>query len=235
MLTIIPHPDAAIGKAAVRAVQEQLRDAGFSPGAIDGVVGSKTRAAWSKWWGERIRQIDSSKPAHLALAYGLNDACQLVRRGTDRAEVLVRKGGGTSTASAWCAYGAAGWYHEAAHTLGVRLLTKTSGGVVKWWHRLTPEERIPVADVREGRAELEPGDLFFRTRIASTVPQALAGGTPVGHCGLVEREGDNGDPIWTVEANTNGGDSATGGRVVAKTVLDLWDPRLLGFGRMRFG
>jgi hypothetical protein len=140
-----------------------------------------------------------------------------------------------STASAWCAYGAAGWYREAAYTLNVKLRTKTSGGVVKWWHRLTPEERIPVADVRDGRVALQPGDMFFRTRVASTVPQALAGSTPVGHCGLVERLALDDVTIWTCEANTNGGDSATGSRVVAKAVQRLDDPRLLGFGRMRFG
>ena len=235
MLTVIPHPDAVIGRAAVRAVQEQLRDARFPPGEIDGVTGPKTRAAWLKWWGERTRDLDSGNPAHLALAYALNDACQLVRRGTDRAEILVRKGGGTSTASAWCAYGAAGWYHEAAYTHGVKLLTKTSGGVVKWWHRLTDEERIPVADVLDGRVALQPGFMFFRTRVASTVPAALAGSTPVGHCGLVERLALDDVTLWTVEANTNGGDSATGGRVVAKAVQRLDDPRLLGFGRMRFG
>ena len=114
--------------------------------------------------------------------------------------------------------------------MGFRLTTKTSGGVVKWWHRLTPAERIPAAAVREEPSLLRTGMIFFRTRVPSTVAQALAGGTPTGHCGLVEGWHD-GRLIATVEANTNGGDSAVGNRVVAKANLSIIDdPRLLGFG-----
>ena len=228
MLTIIPHPDAVCGRPAVKAVQSSLLAAGFDPLGIDGIVGDNTRLAWVKWWSQRVRHLDPSNPHHLALRIALRCACGLVQRGHPRLDELLAKVGATAS-SAHCAYACHAWYHEAGEALGLRLTSRASGGVVRWWHRLTDAERIPADDVRSGKRELSPGMMFFRTRKPETAASALRGGTPYGHCGLVEREGDNGDPLWTCEGNTNGGDSATGGRVVAKATLDLWDPRLLGF------
>jgi hypothetical protein len=232
MLTIIPHPDAVRGKPAVEAVQTQLIAAGFScgPHGADGVPGKDTRAAWSKWWGWRVRHLDASNPHHRALRIALRDACDLVRRGTKRLDELLAVAGGVAS-SAHCAYACEGWYREAAAELGLRLVSPSTSGVVRWWHSLPASDRIPVADVREGRVALTPGMMFFRVRKVETLASALRGGTPYGHCGLVEKL--DGGAIWTVQANTLATDSAVGGKVVAKTE-PLDDPRLLGFARARF-
>jgi peptidoglycan hydrolase-like protein with peptidoglycan-binding domain len=46
-------PDSQLGerpgREAVKSLQTQLRDAGFDPGPIDGVVGPRTRAALQKY------------------------------------------------------------------------------------------------------------------------------------------------------------------------------------------
>ena len=230
MLTIIPHPDAQ--RANVRDVQRALIAAGYDPGKVDGVTGPRTRLAWDRWFAERTKHLGED-PGGLAVRIALADAVLLLRRGDRQVDVLVKLGGGESSAQAYCAFAAAGWLRGGAKWAGGRLLSRTSGGVVKWWHRLTQDERIPAAAVRECPGLLRAGDVFFRTRTPGDVARALDGGTPVGHAGLVERVESG--VVWTVEGNTNDGDSATGGRIVAKAVLRLDDPRLLGFGRMRFG
>lgn len=228
MLTIIPHPDAVRGRPAVKAVQSSLLAAGFDPLGIDGIVGDNTRAAWAMWWSQRSRHLDDDNPHEFALKLALYDATRLTKRGSLRLDQLLAKVGARAS-SAHCAFACWAWYHEAGALCDLRFASRASGGVVRWWHRLTDAERVPVADVRSGKVTLQPGMMFFRTREASTVASALRGSTPYAHCGIVEREGDNGDPIWTCEANTNSSDSATGGRVVAKATLRLDDPRLLGF------
>jgi hypothetical protein len=232
MITIILNPDFLKDEEDIEKVQRALFKEGFDPKGFDGITGRNTRAAWQAWFVERTAYLNKRDPAQLALYLALNDACNSVKRGTRRAEELVISGGGKSTKSAWCAYGAAGWYKEACKDLDLTLVTKTTGGVVRWWHSLDDSERISVADVKSGKVLLEPGMMFFRTRVLETVAQAVAGGTPYGHMGLVEKYIPV-QPVWTGEANTNDTDSAVGGRVVAKATLDINDPRLLGFGRIR--
>lgn len=232
MITIISNPLFLKDKETIEKTQRALFKAGFDPKGFDGIVGKNTKAAWEAWFVERTLHLNKADPAQLAMYLALNDACNLVKRGTSRAEELVVSGGGKSTKSAWCAYGAAGWYKEACKELDLTLVTKTTGGVVRWWHSLDDSERISVADVKSGKILLEPGTMFFRTRTLETVAQAVAGGTPYGHMGLVEKYIPE-LKIWTGEANTNDTDSAVGGRVVAKATLDINDGRLLGFGKIR--
>lgn len=148
-----------------------------------------------------------------------------VREGNPIAEGLVVAGGGTSTRSAWCAYGAAGLLRIAGWGQGFELITQPSGGVVRWWQRLHPHERLA-----EGAALL-PGDLYFRTRAAADVPGVLAGGSALGHMGMVVEPWSGSGKIVTVDCNTNGAGSADGDGIYRREV-DPRDARLIGFARV---
>jgi len=236
-MTIILHPDYSnIHNVPVSLIQNELKTNGYSPGLIDGDPGSKTRGAWNLYFEDRTASLLSQPicPEKIAISFALLDAAKGMRRGSASADALVIDGGGTSTKSAWCAYAAAGWLNRAAKSSDMRMKTRSSGGVLKWWHRLKVDERINVSAVRKDPSLLLTGLVFFRTRKLSTVAQALSGGTPVGHCGLVESWFEVGKIIKTIEGNTNDSDSAVGGRVVAKKNLDINDGRLLGFAKINF-
>jgi len=148
-------------------------------------------------------------------------------------DAIVALGGGNPTAgSAWCAYACWAAWHTACASLGLRLDSPTSGGVVQSWilQADTPAQ-IHIDDVRSGSVVLQPGDLFIRTRDAADAERAKRGSRVLGHTELVVSVGPDGW-LHTVGGNTTGGDSREGDGVYDKPRgIHLGDDRLVGFVR----
>jgi len=152
---------------------------------------------------------------------------QVRERGSNRGrwvDAIVEIGGGDDEAAgAWCAYFGWACWHIAALALGCRVTSRTSGGVVRSWHRATEAERIYQTP--------RPGDLMCIVRNPAHLSAVRQGQTVPGHMEIVRRVYGDGS-LDTIGGNTTGGDSAEGdGVYIHRKVYTLSDPRLIGFIR----
>lgn len=112
-------------------------------------------------------------------------------------------------------------------------LIETSGSCARLWLK-NPSLQIQVSEIRNGTMNIEPGDIFIRTRESRDLAKLQEGKVVLGHTGLVKSYNPTTRLLVTVEANTNGDDdSADGGGFYEKT-LSIDDPRLIGFLRVKF-
>jgi hypothetical protein len=141
-------------------------------------------------------------------------------------DAIVQIGGGDDEqAGAWCSYFGWACWHIAALVLGCRVVSRTSGGVVRSWHYATEAERV--------QGTPQPGDLMCIVRDARHLDTVRAGGTVPGHLELVRRVHADGT-LDTIGGNTTSADSAEGdGVYLHRGTYTLTDPRLIGFIRPR--
>ena len=211
----------AVTEGRYADAQDALNRAGFGPLVVDGVWGPRSRAAYEAWRASRPQGAATRDPHTLALAAMGSWADMGVResghnRGRWPTAIATYGGRDPSSDGAWCAWGVSAALLIAAHASGTELVTRTSGAVRSLW------QLNPGAQTRGPR----PGDVFIRARKADDVP-AFTSGSPLGHCGLVERVYADG-VMHTIECNTDGDGGAEGDGVYRRT-LRTDDPRLVGY------
>lgn len=168
-------------------------------------------------------------PGIVATRVGMTWAAMDVREeaGSNRGrwvDAIVEIGGGDDDdAPAWCMYFVWACWHVACLSLGLELVSRTSGSVISSWHRATDGERVdgdPIA-----------GDILCRVRSVDDLAGVLAGGWAPGHAEIVIRTRADG-VIETVGGNTFSEDGAEGdGVYIHRQTYTRNDPRLLGFIR----
>jgi hypothetical protein len=136
-------------------------------------------------------------------------------------DAIIEMGGGDDDdAPAWCAYFAWGCWHMGCLTLGLELDSRTSGGVIRSWHK-NPDAQYNIRDAKMG-------DLMIRVRDEDDVEKVLEGGTVPGHTELIVDISADGW-VHTIGGNTISEDSAEGNGVFEKKRgIHVDDPRIIG-------
>lgn len=134
---------------------------------------------------------------------------------------------------AWCAYAAAGAWGlgirsiETSRGLDFKLVTPTSGGVARWWHKAVESGHAITA---RDTAEIRVGDAWLRDDRPDDVRRGGKGDG--GHTGLVAGFDTLRQIVYTVEGNTDMTGWDTNGGAVACKSIAMDDPRLVGFVRL---
>lgn len=170
--------------------------------------------------------------AQIARSYAAMEVRESGRNRGRWVDAITHMGGGDCRdAGAWCAYFAWACAHQAGLATGHKLVSKTSGGVVRSWLK-NPDAQITPADIKSGRETLQPGDIMVRVRRPEDLEKVYQGSTALGHAEVVIRATDAQGFIHTVGGNTNGEDSAEGDGVYEKIHgIHIDDARLIGFIR----
>lgn len=136
-------------------------------------------------------------------------------------DAIIEMGGGDDDdAPAWCSYFVWACWHNACLALGLKLDSRTSGGVTRSWHK-NPAGQYKIEDAKIG-------DLMIRVRDPNHVGRVLNGNNVPGHTEIIVKIRPDGW-IHTIGGNTISEDSAEGNGVFEKERgIHKDDPRIIG-------